>query len=183
MVPLGCPKDYFYQVVHCCCTCFGHGQQLHLVPSGHSRGQRCYLAALFFHGLSNKFHRESKMKVHYDALTGSDTVPCTYDKVFQLADQNKLSYQQRPSGRGGGRLAFAQKGKLGLTTSQAPIPLNTSAKKDKSRERKPHPIPGKKDSGGKMLANSLGKKNCFNCGGNDHWVINCPGLLAAQPAQ
>jgi hypothetical protein len=31
-----------------------------------------------------------------------------------------------------------------------------------------------------MLANSSGKKNCLNCGGNDHWVVNCPNLLAAQ---
>jgi hypothetical protein len=44
--------------------------------------------------------------------------------------------------------------------------LDASAEKGISRERKPHPIPGKKDPIGKMLANSLGKKNCFNCGGN-----------------
>jgi hypothetical protein len=47
-------------------------------------------------------------------------------------------------------------------------------------EKKLHPIPGKKDPAGKMLANSLSKKNCFNCGGNDHWVVNCPDLLAVQ---
>jgi hypothetical protein len=31
-----------------------------------------------------------------------------------------------------------------------------------------------------MLANSSGKKNCFNCGGDNHWIVNCPNLLAAQ---
>ncbi len=31
-----------------------------------------------------------------------------------------------------------------------------------------------------MLANASGKKNCFNCGGKDHWVVNCPTLKAAQ---
>jgi hypothetical protein len=36
-----------------------------------------YLAALFFHGLSNKAHRDLKKKIHNDALTGSDTVPRT----------------------------------------------------------------------------------------------------------
>ncbi len=24
------------------------------------------------------------------------------------------------------------------------------------------------------------KKNCFNCGGNDHWVVNCPDLTNAH---
>jgi hypothetical protein len=33
---------------------------------------------------------------------------------------------------------------------------------------------------GKMISNSSGKKNCFNCSGNDHWVINCPDLTQAQ---
>jgi hypothetical protein len=31
-----------------------------------------------------------------------------------------------------------------------------------------------------MLANSVGKKNCFNCGSNNHWVVNCPNLTTAQ---
>jgi hypothetical protein len=31
-----------------------------------------------------------------------------------------------------------------------------------------------------MLANNSGKKNCFNCVGDDHWVVNCPVLTAAQ---
>jgi hypothetical protein len=54
--------------------------------------QRQYLAALFFHGLSSKAHRDLKKKIRNDALTGSDTVPCTYNKVLQLADQYKSSY-------------------------------------------------------------------------------------------
>jgi hypothetical protein len=44
--------------------------------------QHCYLAALFFHDLSNKTHRELKKKVHNNALTGSDTFPYTCDKVL-----------------------------------------------------------------------------------------------------
>jgi hypothetical protein len=69
-----------------------------------------YLAALFFHGLSNKAHRDLKKKIHTNALTGSNTVPRTYDKVLQLADQYKSSYQRRHLGgeRGGG-IAFALK--------------------------------------------------------------------------
>ncbi len=63
-----------------------------------TKAQHRYLAALFFHGLSNKAHRDLKKKVHNDALTGLDTVPCTYYKVFQLADQYKSSYQQRQPG-------------------------------------------------------------------------------------
>jgi hypothetical protein len=47
-------------------------------------------------------------------------------------------------------------------------------------ERKPHPVPGEKDASGKMLANASGKNNCFDCGGKDHWVVNCPSLMAAQ---
>jgi hypothetical protein len=43
-------------------------------------------------------------------------------------------------------------------------------------ERKPHPVPGKKDEMEKMIANSSGKKNCFNCGMDYHWVVNCPDL-------
>jgi hypothetical protein len=31
-----------------------------------------------------------------------------------------------------------------------------------------------------MLANSAEKKNCFNCGADDHWVVNCPDLTNAQ---
>jgi hypothetical protein len=72
-----------------------------------TKAKRRYLAALFFHGLSNEAHRDLKKKVHNDALTGSNTVPRTYDKVLQLADQYKSSYQQRnPGGERGGGLAF-----------------------------------------------------------------------------
>jgi hypothetical protein len=31
-----------------------------------------------------------------------------------------------------------------------------------------------------MITNSSGKKNCFNCGMEDHWVVNCPDLSQAQ---
>jgi hypothetical protein len=31
-----------------------------------------------------------------------------------------------------------------------------------------------------MMANAAGKKNCFNCSMDDHWVVNCPNLTAAQ---
>jgi hypothetical protein len=31
-----------------------------------------------------------------------------------------------------------------------------------------------------MLANNLGKKNCFECGGNNHLVINYPDLTDVQ---
>ncbi len=33
-----------------------------------------------------------------------------------------------------------------------------------------------------MISNSSGKKNCFNCNGDNHWVINCPDLSAAERA-
>ncbi len=65
-----------------------------------AEAQRQYLAALFFHGLSNEAHRDLKKKILNDALTGSDMVPCTYNKVLQLADQYKSSYQQRQPGGG-----------------------------------------------------------------------------------
>jgi len=52
-----------------------------------TEAQRQYFAALFFHGLSNEVHRDLKKKIHNNALTRSDTVPRTYDKVLQLADQ------------------------------------------------------------------------------------------------
>jgi hypothetical protein len=55
-----------------------------------------------------------------------------------------------------------------------------AAAKDASIEHKPHPVQGEKDNKGNMLTNSAGKKNCFNCGGNDHWVVNCPDLTNAQ---
>jgi hypothetical protein len=136
-----------------------------------------YLTALFFHGLSNESHRELKRKVHNDALTGLDTVPCTYNKVLQLADQYKSLYHPRPAGGEGGGAAFAQKGKAGGSTPPSTLSV-ASAKK--SLECKPHSIPGKKDADCKMIANASGKKNCFNCGAADHWVINCPDLTAAQ---
>jgi hypothetical protein len=31
-----------------------------------------------------------------------------------------------------------------------------------------------------MVPNSLGKKNCFNCGMDNHWVVNCPNLPQSQ---
>jgi hypothetical protein len=65
-----------------------------------AEAQRQYLAALFFHSLSNKAHRDLQKKIHNNALTGSDMFPCTYDKVLQLADQYKFSYQQRQPGGG-----------------------------------------------------------------------------------
>ena len=52
-----------------------------------AKAQRRYLAALFFQGLSNEAHRNLKKKIHNNALTGSDTVPRTYNKVLQLVDQ------------------------------------------------------------------------------------------------
>jgi hypothetical protein len=102
-------------------------------------------------------------------------VPCTYDKVLQLADQYKSSYHQRQPGgskRGGG-IAFAQKGKA---AAAAAAEKAATVAKDASTNRKPHLVPGEKDETGKMIANSSGKKNCFNCGSNNHWVVNCPNL-------
>jgi hypothetical protein len=48
-----------------------------------SKAQCRNLAALFFHGFSNKAHRDLKKKVYNNALTGSNTIPHTYDKVLQ----------------------------------------------------------------------------------------------------
>ncbi len=52
-----------------------------------AEAQRQYLAALFFHGLSNKAHRDLKKKIQNNALTRSDMVSRTYNKVLQLVDQ------------------------------------------------------------------------------------------------
>jgi hypothetical protein len=49
-----------------------------------------------------------------------------------------------------------------------------------SQKKPPHPVLGEKDDKGKMLVNSSGKMNCFNCGCDNHWVINFPDLTAAQ---
>jgi hypothetical protein len=137
-----------------------------------------YLAALFFHGLSNKARRDLKKKIHNDALTGSDTVPCTYNKVLQLADQYKSSYQQRhPGGKRGGGIAFTQKGKAAAAGAAATA---AAVATDASTKHKPHLVPGEKDNKENMLANSARKKNCFNCGGDNHWVVNCPDLATAQ---
>ncbi len=108
-----------------------------------------------------------------------DTVPCTYDKVLKLADQYKSSYQQRqPGGVQGGGIAFAQKGKSAVAAAMAAAAA--AAWMDTPTNKKPHPVPGEKDAKGKMLPNSMGKKNCFNCGGDDHWVVNCPDLTTSQ---
>ena len=131
-----------------------------------TKAKRHYIAALFFHGLSNEAHRDLKKKIHNDALTGSDTIPCTYDKDLQLADQYKSSYQQRnPGGKIGGVLAFTQKGKAVAAEALA---MAAAAAKDASIERQPHPVPGEKNSKEKMLANSAGKNNCLNCGADNH---------------
>ncbi len=145
--------------------------------------QHQYLAVLFFHCLSNEAHRDLKKKIHNDTLTGLDTVPRTYDKVLQLADQYKSSYQQcQPRGVQGGGIAFAQKGKLAAAaaTAAAAAVAAAAASTDTPTNKKPHLVPGEKDAKGKMLPNSVGKKNCFNCRGNDHWVVNCPDLTTAQ---
>jgi hypothetical protein len=93
---------------------------------------------------------------------------------------NWLTNTSHPASNVHGRLIFVQKSGPGLATFQSPTLSNASTEKDGSRERKPHPIHNKKDPVGKMLAYSLGKKNCFNCSGDNHWVVNCPNLLAAQ---
>jgi hypothetical protein len=144
-----------------------------------AEAQRQYLAVLFFYGLSNKGHRDLKKKIHNDALTESNTVPCTYGKVLQLADQYKSSYQQRQPGGGkqGGSIAFAQKGKA---AAAAAAEKAVALAKDGSIGRKPHPVPGEKDTAGKMIPNSSGKKNCFSCSMDNHWVVNYPDLSQAQ---
>jgi hypothetical protein len=139
-----------------------------------------YVAALFFHGLSNKAHRDLKNKVHNDALTGSSTIPCTFAKVLQLADQCKSFYQQRQPGSGGG-IIFVQKGKAARAAMAARMAMTaTAATAPSSTKKLPHQVPGEKDNKRKMLANSLSKQNCFNCGCDNHWVVNCPKLTAAQ---
>jgi hypothetical protein len=107
-----------------------------------------------------------------------DTIPHTYNKVLQLADQYKSSYQQhQPVGVQGEGIAFAQKGKSAVAATAAAA---AAASTDTPTNKKPHPVPGEKDAKGKMLPNSVGKKNCFNCAGDDHWVVNCPDLTTAQ---
>ncbi len=145
-----------------------------------TEARRRYLAVLFFHDLSNKAHRDLKKKIHNNALTGSDTVPCTYGRVLQLTVQYKSSYQQRhPGGERGGGIAFAQKGKAAAAGAAA-MTAAAAAATDACTKHKPHLVPGEKDNKRKMLANSAGKKNCFNCGGDNHWVVNCPDLTTAQ---
>jgi hypothetical protein len=123
-----------------------------------TKAQRQYLVALFFHGLSSKAHRDLKKKVHNDTLMGLDSVPCTYNKVLQLTDQYKSSYQQcQPEDIRGGGIAFVQKGKSVAATAVVAAAVSTDTLTDK----KPHPVPGEKDAKGKMLPNSVGKKNCF----------------------
>ena len=93
-------------------------------------------------------------------------------------DQYKSSYQQRnPGGERGGGIAFAQKGKA---TAAEALVTAVAAAKDASTKHKPYPVPGEKDNKGKMLTNSAGKKNCFNCGGDNHWAVNCPDLTNAN---
>jgi hypothetical protein len=138
---------------------FDHGQAKSSTSSEYqvatAEAHRRHLAALFFHGLSNKSHCELKKNVHNNALMDLDTVPSTYNKVLQLADLYESSYQPLPAGGRGGGVTFAQKGKTGGSTP-ASTPLDASAKK--SLERKPHPVPGKKHTNIKMIANVLGKK-------------------------
>jgi hypothetical protein len=55
-----------------------------------------------------------------------------------------------------------------------------AASMDTPTNVKPHPVPGEKDAKGKMLPKNVGKKNRFNCRGNNHWGVNCPNLTAAQ---
>jgi hypothetical protein len=125
-------KSFFNELYTPTTHAFAMASNLTEYQAATADAQCCYLTALFFHGLSNKTHRELKKKVHDDALTSSDIVPYTYDKVLQLTDQYKSSYQQHLSGGGGGRLTFLQKGKPGLATSQPPTPSNPSAENEKS---------------------------------------------------
>jgi hypothetical protein len=62
----------------------------------------------------------------------------------------------------------------------ATLAAAAAASTDTPTNKKPHPVPGEKDAKGKMLPNSVGKKNCFNCGGDDHWVVNSPDLTTAK---
>jgi hypothetical protein len=79
-----------------------------------------------------------------------------HDKVLQLVDQYKSSYQQRnPGGERGGGIAFAQKGKA---TAAEALVTAVAAAKDASTKHKPYPVPGEKDNKGKMLTNSAGKR-------------------------
>jgi hypothetical protein len=131
-------------------TTFALGKARNLVKyqAAATEAQRRYLAALFFHDLSNQAHRDLKKKVHKNALMGSNTIPCTYGKVLQLADQYRSSYQQRQPGGGGG-IAFVQKGQAAAAAMAA-----TAASFEK---KQPHLVPGEKDDKGKMLANSRGQ--------------------------
>jgi hypothetical protein len=65
-------------------------------------------------------------------------------------------------------------------TPSSVTPLSTEKSADTQEDRKPNPIPGMKYASGKMIANSAGKKNYFNCRGEDHWFVNCSELTAAQ---
>ena len=124
-----------------------------------TKAKRHYIAALFFHGLSNEAHRDLKKKIHNDALTGSDTVPCTYAKVLQLADLYKSSYQQRnPGGDREGGLAFEQKGKAAAAEALA---MAAAAAKDASTKRQPHPVPGEKDRKRKDARQQRRKEELF----------------------
>jgi hypothetical protein len=122
-----------------------------------TKAQRRYLAAIFFQGLSNKSQKELKKKIHNDAITGSDTVPRTYDKVLQLADQCKSSsshHQRQHGGDRGGGIAFAQNSKAAAAAAaEKAAEKAESSTKDSSSERKPHLVSGKKDNKGKMIEN------------------------------
>ncbi len=91
---------------------------------------------------------------------------------------NPPTSSANPGAFKGGGIAFAQKGKLAVAVAMAAVAAAAST--DTPTNKKPHPVPGEKDVKRKMLPNRVGKKNCFNCRGNDHWVVNCPNLTTAQ---
>ena len=116
--------------------------------SASTEAQRRYLAAIFFQGLSNESHKELKKKIHNDAITGSDTLPRTYDKVLQLADQYKsssLHHQRQHGGDRGGGITFAQKGKAAVAAGAE----KAVEKEEALTERKPHLTSGKRTTKGK----------------------------------
>lgn len=147
---------------------------------------RRYLAALFFSGLNGKRFKELKRTVHNDNAREIDTLPQSYANVIKMVEtfqEEKRQMAEDVNDSPG--VAMVQPGKMGGRRAgrgggdkDGGQPATEQGEQECDNEHGGVATVQVHPDGTQF--NARGRKDCFHCGANDHWVRDCPHLTAKQ---
>ncbi len=147
--------------------------------------------ALLISGTEKRRYGKLKDKLANNYLLGTDQYPNIFDKALRILGNYQTTKPNMPF-RGSGPesdLAFIQRGgqggqgRGGRGRGAGRGEVMTSGGANAGRGGRDISTMTGGSGGDGARTNSQGDSHCYNCGGTDHWVYECPQLTNKQQAQ